>query len=225
MTNRASLAVCIALGAGAADAEPVNSSVPAPLPMFTLHPSETHARFEAKFLGFITVRGKFGRTTGKLLHDPVRRDAASRADDWIEAQIDATSLDAHVANSETTNQILRGPEFFNVEKFPVIAFKSTRFNWQDDKLTSIDGGLTLLGVSRPVTLLVEKSGCTSASADAPARCTADAFVNVMRSEFGMRGWSVSVSDEVKISISLVAVAASGARADGGAHGAAGTAGR
>ncbi len=203
MTIRATFCACLALGAFGTHAEPINL----PGIVYTLDPTATHSRFEAKFLGLITVRGKFNRTTGKLLHHPAWRDAAGRATDSIDAEIDATSLDAHVANSETTNQILRGPEFFNVEKFPVIAFRSSRFNWEGDKLKSIEGGLTLLGVTRAATFTVEKSGCTPATtAGARARCTADAFVEVMRSDFGMRGWSASVSNEVKIIIALVAVA-------------------
>jgi polyisoprenoid-binding protein YceI len=179
---------------------------PQSVPVYELDPVETHSRFEAKFLGAITVRGKFNRTTGKLLHDPLRTDAESRANDSIEAEIDATTLSANVVNAYATNKILRGPDFFNVEKFPTIAFKSSRFNWDDTKLESIDGHLTLLGVTKPVTLTVERSGCTHASNGKRARCTADAFVRVKRADFGMKAWSTSVGNEVKIIVELVAVA-------------------
>jgi polyisoprenoid-binding protein YceI len=189
----------------AAQAQPLSAS-DAAVPLYELDPVETHSRFEAKFLGFITVRGKFNRTTGKLFHDPLRTDAESRANDSIEAQIDATTLDAHVVNAHATNEILRGPDFFNVEKFPTISFKSSRFNWDDDKLKSIDGRLTLLGVTKPVTLTVEQSGCTPAGNGKRARCTADAFVRVKRADFGMKAWSTSVGNEVKIIVELVAFA-------------------
>jgi polyisoprenoid-binding protein YceI len=175
-----------------------------PVPVFKIDPVETHARFEVKFLGVITVRGKFHRTTGTLLHDPERHDAASRANDAIHAEIDATTLDAHVMNADATNEILRGPQFFNVEKFPSISFKSSRFNWEDTTLKSIDGALTLLGVRKNVTLTIEKSGCSPASAGKRARCTADAFVKIQRADFGMKAWSASVSNDVKIIVELVA---------------------
>jgi polyisoprenoid-binding protein YceI len=180
------------------------------IPRYELHPTETEARFEAKFLRVITVRGKFNRTTGTLLHDPVRTDATSRANDSIVAEIDATSLETLMENAEATNDTLRGPSFFNVEKFPTVTFRSARFNWEGEghagKLRTIDGSLTLLGVTRPVTLTVEKSGCTPASAMTRARCTADAFVNVKRKDFGMKAWSSSVSNQVKIAVALVAYA-------------------
>lgn len=210
--------------AGAAHAQPssaiVSSSASASLPLptitsttskpplFVLDAAETHSRFEVKFLGIMTVRGKFNRTTGNLYHDPARHDAASRTSDSIHAEIDATTLDTNVINAHATNEMLRGPQFFNVEKFPAITFKSSAFNWDETTLKSIDGSLTLLGVSKPVTLTVEKSGCTSATTQKRARCLAEAFVNVKRADFGMKGWAASVSNDVKLIIELVAYQAS-----------------
>lgn len=178
-----------------------------PAPLYVLDPVETHSRFEVMFLGFMTVRGKFNRTTGTLNHDPERTDPTSRASDAILAIIDSTTLSANVVNSAATNKVLRSAEFFNVEKFPAIEFKSSRFAWEADKLTSIEGTLTLVGVTKPVQLTVRKSGCTAANATNRARCTADAYLNVKRSDFGMKAWSASVGDEVKIIVELVAYAA------------------
>lgn len=180
-------------------------------PLYIIDPIETHARFETLFLGFITVRGKFNRTTGTLNHDPDRSDAPSRASDAIYAVIDSTTLDAHVVNAYATNKTLRGPEFFNVDKFPTIEFKSSRFVWVADRLMAIEGSLQVVGVIKPVTLTVLKSGCSQvvgANGNVKrARCIADAFLNIKRSDYGMKAWSGSVSDNVKIIVELVAYAA------------------
>lgn len=178
-------------------------------PLYVLDPIETRSRFEVLFLGFMTVRGKFNRTTGTLNHDPERADAASRANDAIQATIDSTTVSANVVNSAATNKVLRSAAFFHVEKFPNIEFKSSRFVWEADKLTAIDGTLTLVGVTKSVRLLVQNSGCTAAHAAKRARCTADAYLNVKRSDFGMKAWSASVGDEIKIIVELVAYAGSG----------------
>ena len=195
-----------------AHAQPPPATTSKP-PLFVLDPAETHSRFEVKFLGIMTVRGKFNRTTGNLYHDPARHDAASRASDTINAEIDATTLDTNVINAHATNEMLRGPQFFNVEKFPAITFKSSAFNWDETALKSIDGSLTLLGVSKPVTLTVEKSGCTPATPQKRARCSAEAFVNVKRADFGMKGWAASVSNDVKLTIELAAYQASDGSAE------------
>jgi polyisoprenoid-binding protein YceI len=183
-----------------------SAAVANPPTLYVFDPVETHSRFEAKFLGFITVRGKFNRTTGTLHHDAENTDATGRLDDKIHAVIDTTTLDAHVVNAHATNKILRGPEFFNVEKFPTIEFKSKQFRYEGEKVTHIDGTLKVVGTTRPVTLIVENSGCTPASPNVQARCVADASVVIKRSEFGMKAWSASISDEVKIIVEMVAVA-------------------
>ncbi len=190
---------------GAPGAQPASTPIAYPKPpLFVLDPSETHSRFEVKFLGLMTVRGKFNRTTGSLYHDPTRHDPEGRALDSIHAEIDATTLHTHVLNADATNEMLRGPQFFHVEKFPAITFKSSAFNWDGASLRSIDGTLTLLGVSKPVTLTVAKSGCTLGEAQKRARCSAEAFVNVKRADFGMKAWATSVSNDVKLIIELVA---------------------
>ena len=183
-------------------------SAPRTTPEFVLDPTETRSRFEAKFLSFITVRGRFKRTTGRLIHDPARRDAASRANDSIVAEIDATSLEVQMVNAETTNEILRGAQFFNVEKFSTISFASSAFKWDGPTLKAIEGTLTLLGVAKPVVLTIEKSGCKPAGPNGRMRCVAEAFVNVKRTDFGMKAWAASVSNDVKLIIELVAYSVS-----------------
>ena len=203
----------IVSGGGVAKAQPLvalnahsGSAISANLksPPFVLDPTETHSRFEVKFLGLMMVRGKFNRTTGNLYHDPARHDAEGRALDSIHAEIDATTLDTQLFNAEATNEMLRGPHFFHVEKFPAIIFRSSAFNWDGASLKSIDGVLTLLGVTKPVTLTVTRSGCTPAETQKRARCSAEASVNIKRADFGMKGWAASVSNDVKLSIELVA---------------------
>ena len=166
---------------------------------FQLDPAETRSRFEVKFMGFITVRGRFERTTGTLLRDPALRNSS------ITAVIDATSLQANTANARATNRILRGPEFFQVEKFPTIEFRSSHFVYEGEQLQRIDGALTLLGVTRPVALAMTAAQCMPAEALRLARCEASAAVTVKRSDYGMLGWNESVADEVKIIVELVAV--------------------
>jgi polyisoprenoid-binding protein YceI len=175
------------------------SPPPSPLQIYRLDPDETRSRFETKFMGFITVRGKFNRTTGILLRDPLQRHSS------IHAIIDTTTLHAMVVNAAATNHVLRGADFFHVDKYPTIEFSSSQFVYEGEKLLRIDGALTLLGTSRPVTLIVSASQCLPAESERRARCEASAAVTVKRSEFGMLAWNESVADEVKIIVDLVAV--------------------
>ncbi len=164
---------------------------------------ETKTTYETKYLGFIPVRGHFERMTGTLNYEPTK--PVGERDPSIHVIIDATTLVPTTFDSESKRRMLRGPEFFDVDRFSTIEFKSTKFRYEADKLIAIDGNITLLGVTKPVTLTVMKSGCEPATSTRPPRCTASTEVTVKRFEFGMKGWSGTVSDDVKIGVDLVAV--------------------
>ena len=168
---------------------------------------ETRTTYEARYLGVIPVRGVFERMTGVLNYEPDRpvgeREAA------IHVVIDTTSLKPTNFDSESRRRMLRGPEFFDVDRFPTIEFKSSRFRYEAGKLIAIDGDITLLGVSKPTTLTVFKSGCEAALLPRAARCTASTELTVKRFDFGMKSWPGTVSDDVTIAVELVAVGSAG----------------
>lgn len=161
----------------------------------------TKTTYETKYLGFISVRGVFTRMTGFLNYEPTK--PVAEREPYINVIIDATTLTPTNFDSEAKRQMLRGPEFFDVDRHPTIEFKSTRFRFEGDKLVAIDGNITLVGVTKPVTLAVMKSACEPAINSKAARCTASTELAVKRFEFGMKGWSGTVSDEVKIAVELV----------------------
>lgn len=174
---------------------------------YEIDPKETRTTYETKYLGFIPVRGVFERMSGVLSYEPSKpigeREAA------IHVIIDTTSLRPTNFDSESKRRMLRGPEFFDVDRFPTIEFKSSRFRYEDGKLIAIDGDITLLGVSKPASLKVSKSGCEAAVSTRPARCTASTELTVKRFDFGMKSWSGTVSDDVTIAVELVAILLSG----------------
>jgi polyisoprenoid-binding protein YceI len=180
-------------------------SAPAQAARYEIDPVATKTTYETKYLGFISVRGVFTRMTGFLTYEPAK--PVAEREPSIHVIIDTTTLTPTNFDSEAKRRMLRGPEFFDVDRFPTIEFKSTRFRYEGDKLIAIDGNITLMGVTKPVTLTVMKSGCEPASSTKAARCTASTELTVKRFEFGMKGWSGTVSDDVKIAVELVATIA------------------
>jgi polyisoprenoid-binding protein YceI len=164
--------------------------------------AETVTTYETHYLKWIPVRGVFERMRGVLQYQPLKpvgeREAA------IEVVIDATTLKPTTFDGEAKRKMLRGPEFFNVEKFPTIEFRSSRFRYEGERLRSIDGEITIVGVTRPVSLAVKRSGCEPASGTRAARCTSLTELVIKRGDFGMRGWATTVSDEVRIVVDMVA---------------------
>jgi polyisoprenoid-binding protein YceI len=98
-----------------------------------------------QFLG--TTHGRFTRFSGKIDVDREHPENSS-----VTAQIDVRSIDTHIKKRDDH---LRSLEFFNVEKFPQITFKSRSVNRTGPQSGDILGDLTMHGVTRPVTLHVK----------------------------------------------------------------------
>ncbi len=98
-----------------------------------------------QFLG--TTQGKFTRFSGKIDVDREHPENSS-----VTAQIDLRSIDTRIKKRDDH---LRSPEFFNVEKFPHMTFKSRSVKRTGPQNGDIVGDLTMHGVIRPVTLHVK----------------------------------------------------------------------
>nr|WP_314899310.1 YceI family protein [uncultured Deefgea sp.] len=163
--------------------------------VYTIDPSHTYPTFEVNHLGYSTQRGTFEKTSGTVTLDMVKKTGAA------DITIDTTSLrsgwkkrDAH----------LKGEDFFHTAKFPTMTFKGQDFKFSGDKLVSAAGELTLLGVSKPVTLQVSNFKCSTHPMSKKPTCGADAMTTIKRSDFGMAAYVPAVSDEVTLRIQIEA---------------------
>jgi len=98
-----------------------------------------------QFLG--TTHGKFAKFNGRINVDREHPENSS-----VTAQIDVRSIDTRIKKRDDH---LRSAEFFNVEKFPQITFKSRSVKQTGPQSGDILGGLTMHGVTKPVTLHVK----------------------------------------------------------------------
>src|ERR1700693_3810324 len=111
-----------------------------------LDTAHSTAGFTVKHMMVTNVHGAFGKVTGKVTTDD--KDITKSV---VEATIDAKSIDTR---DEKRDGHLKSPDFFDVEKFPTLTFKSTK-SVKAGKGLKITGDLTLHGVTKPVTLAVE----------------------------------------------------------------------
>ena len=162
---------------------------------YTVDPAHTFPNFEINHLGFSTMHGRFGATNGKVVLDTAAKSGS------IDITIDATSIDTGHAKRDTH---LKSEEFFNVGKFPTLSYKATKLKFSGDKLTGADGELTLLGVSKPVSLAVTFFNCGPHPMNKKQMCGANATATIKRSDFGLSAYVPAVGDEVKISIEVEA---------------------
>lgn len=163
---------------------------------YTIDPVHSQPIFEVRHMGFSIQRGSFTKASGSITLDR----AAKKGN--IDVTIDAASirtidprLDTHV----------KGEDFFNVAKYPTITFKSTNLTFDGDRVVSVAGELTLLGVTKPVTLNVVNEICGEHPSNKRPMCGAEASTTVKRSEWGMKyGLPKAVGDDVHIIIPIEA---------------------
>ena len=117
---------------------------------YTIDPTHTEISFSVRHLAISKVRGHFQTFAGTV------EIAEQIEDSTASATIDVASIDTNQAQRD---EHLRTSDFFNVEEFPEMTFKSTGVAVDGGDLT-INGDLTLRGVTKPVTLEAEFGGAT-----------------------------------------------------------------
>ncbi len=160
---------------------------------FKVDPDHTSVLFLVSHLGYSRVIGRFREFAGEFVLDQ-QNPANSR----VVITINTASLDT---NQPKRDAHLRSPDFFNVKEFPEMTFSSTLVQTTDGRNGKLTGDLTLLGVTRPVTLDVEinkvaphpdpRTGMLVAGFSARAK--------LKRSDFGMTyGLRGGLGDEIEI---------------------------
>lgn len=107
-------------------------------------------QFRISHLGFSWLKGRFNDFTGTFNYDAENPEAAA-----IDVDIDPATIDSNHAERD---QHLRSADFLDVETYPEAGFQSTAYSPNGDGTATLEGELTLRGVTRPVTIDVEKIG-------------------------------------------------------------------
>jgi polyisoprenoid-binding protein YceI len=115
-----------------------------------IDPMHTQVEFSAKHFGMMTVRGHFREvtTTGEV-------DPTNLANSRVEATINVASL---TTNNPQRDNDLRSSYFLELDKYPTITFRSTRIEPAGDDRFRLTGDLTVKGITRPLTLDVQRYG-------------------------------------------------------------------
>jgi polyisoprenoid-binding protein YceI len=162
-----------------------------------LDPYHTQVEFSAKHLGMMTVRGYFDEVSTTADIDPDHPEAAT-----VEATISTASIRT---NNGVRDNDIRSSNFLEVEKYPLITFKSTGVAAAGQDRYTLTGDLTIKGNTRPVTLAVTKYGEFNDPGMMGHRIAYSASTQIKRSDFGlsfnmMLDGRFVVSDEIQIMI-------------------------
>src|SRR6185295_3869824 len=167
---------------------------------FTIDPSHSEVTFQIRHL-VSQVRGRFNEFSGTVQMDPKNLPGSS-----VEFQIKATSIDT---NAPDRDKHLRSADFFDVEKFPEITFKSKSIKPTGKDTYNVTGTLTMHGVSKEVTLPVTYLG--QVSMRGTARAGFETATTLDRKEYGivwnraLDSGGALLGDNVKVEINLETV--------------------
>jgi polyisoprenoid-binding protein YceI len=171
---------------------------------WTVDPNHTQVEFSAKHMGIMTVKGHITGVQAMIDFDEDDFTASS-----VAATIDPGTL---TTNDERRDAHLKSPDFLNVEQFPTIAFKSTRIEHAAHDQYKMTGDLTILCVTRPVSLDVVYSGQAK---DPMGNMHAgfSAYTTINRKDWGLN-WNMAletggllVGEDVKLALEVEAVKA------------------
>ena len=157
------VAVCAIPAAAAADS-------------YTVDPDHTYPSFEFSHMGLSVWRGKFDRTSGKITIDRAAKTGT------VEVAIDPASIDFGL---DKMDEKARSDDFFNVAKFPAASYKGT-LKFVGDSPKTVDGAITLMGVTRPVKLTINSFKCMPHPMFKKEVCGADVEGELNWSEYGMK---------------------------------------
>jgi polyisoprenoid-binding protein YceI len=180
-------AALLALCAGSAFAQTYN-----------IDPTHTFPNFEVDHLGISTFRGKFTKTSGKVTLDRAAKTGT------VDILIDAASIDFGL---QKFNDHLKSKDFFNVEQYPNVTYRGTAVKFNGEQPVAVEGQLTLLGVTKPLTLAINKFKCVEHPMLKREVCGADASGTFKRTDFGMGRSTPPHGDEIKLMIQVEAVRA------------------
>jgi polyisoprenoid-binding protein YceI len=166
---------------------------------FKIDPVHSSVIFSVNHLGATNFYGRFNDISGTVVLDKADPSKGS-----IELSIPIESLDTRNAKRD---QQLRSPDFFDAKQFPVITFKSKKvegfFSTVKRSMIAckVSGDLTLHGVTKPLTLEIEKINEVKGT-EGEIRAGGETQFTIKRSDHGMNFMQGPIGDEIKIVVSL-----------------------
>jgi polyisoprenoid-binding protein YceI len=163
--------------------------------LYVIDPTHTFPHFEVSHMNLSTHHGRFNRTSGWIVLDRAARRGSVRL------AIETDSIDT---GDPALEQRLRADDFFDTATYPEILFRSTQLRFDGDKLTGVDGELTLRGVTRPVSLSVGAFRCGQLPVIRREVCGARAETIIKRADFGISIYPSMIGNDIRLVIQIEA---------------------
>jgi polyisoprenoid-binding protein YceI len=186
--------VALMLGVATARAEP--GTLPAGT--YKMDPAHSSLTWKVNHFGLSNYTARFSRLDAILHIDPARPESAK-----VLVMVDPTSIRTDYRSAEGRDfdrELGDGEKFFNARKFTQIVFSSTRVERTGETTARVTGDLTMLGVTRPLTIEVTLNGAKRHPASGVPALGFSAVAKLKRSDFNMTFMVPLVGDEVTLLI-------------------------
>jgi polyisoprenoid-binding protein YceI len=175
-------------------------AAPAPADDYVVDNSHTSVIFSVKHMNFSYTFGRFNKSEGKYTLDNEKPENSQ-----FQVVIHVDSIDT---NNPQRDSHLKNADFFNAGEFPLISFKSTKVAVRqegDKTIFEVTGDLTMHGVTKPVTVAMEKLGEGQGPGPMGYRSGFVFATKLKRSDFGMTYGLDMVGDDVTVNVSFEGV--------------------
>ena len=159
---------------------------------YSVDPTHTYPSLEFSHMGLSVWRGKFNRTSGKIALDRVAKSGT------VDVTIDVSSISFGLA---AMDEKARSDDFFDTAKFPTATYKGN-IRFSGDKPQTVEGQITIRGVTRPATLSINLFNCMPHPMLKKEVCGADAEGELNWSEYGMKMSQYGQGDAGKVRLRI-----------------------
>ena len=180
------LVLCVLGPSGIAGAAPL---------AFRVDPERTSARFAVASLGVEKEHGRLGTTTGTIVMDSEHRV------ERVDFEIDTRAVDT---GWDLRDAFLRSGVMFDAASYPQMHFRSKRILYEGKRLATVEGDVTLRGVTRAVRFEVNRLECAAGPEDGSETCGAEVVGRISRRAFGMDFAYPLIGDEVDLEFVVTA---------------------
>ena len=185
MRSRIALAIVAALASAPAAAADT----------YTIDKDHTFPSFEFSHMGISVWRGKFTRTSGTVTMDRAARTGS------VQILVNTQSVDF---GHKAMNEFAITEDWLNTQWHPTMSYQGT-LRFEGDTPAAVDGRLTLLGVSRPLTLKINSFKCIPHPMFKKEVCGADAEGELNRADYGMKQYAEGELGRIRLRIQVEAL--------------------
>lgn len=170
------------------------SALAAPV-TYEVDPAHTYPSFAADHMGGLSVwRGKFDKSSGTIVLDK------DKSTGTVDITVDTSSINF---GHEKLNEHAKGPDLFDVTKFPTATYKGKLASFKNGAPTEVQGEFTLHGVTKPLTLKINQFLCKPNPMTKKEVCGADASATFNRKDYGLGfgdayGFKMDVALEIQV---------------------------